>query len=414
LKIAEILTIGDEVLIGDVINTNAAFIGAKLTEIGIYPEWNTVVRDESSKIVQALSIALQRADCIIITGGLGPTHDDITKKTIADFLKLPLVLDQEVLDQINLFFQSRGRLPPSANNIQAMIPEGALVLKNHWGTAPGIFMRHNNHPIIMLPGVPFEMRNLMNFEVVPRLRSIFSHSSILFKTIHTIGISESALYESLTNLSEINKLVQTAFLPKSSGIDIRLSAFAESEQKARENLDTAFELARSNVESWIYSIDNQTLEEIVGDLLRIQNKTIAIAESCTGGLISSKITDVPGSSDYMLLGVVSYSNRAKMNVLNVPEPMLKNYGAVSPEVASVMASSIRDIAGSDIGLSATGIAGPDGGSEMKPVGLVYLGLSDGTRVINEKFVFGADRLTNKIRFAQTGLDLLRRYLLKRI
>lgn len=410
---AEIITIGDELLIGQVINTNASYIGRKLSEIGISTARIVSVGDDEKEIIEELKYAFENFEVIILTGGLGPTHDDVTKNAICKFFNTGLVFNEEVFNQVKEFLAKRGRTEINeANRSQAFVPEKAKIITNYWGTAPGFLFEEQGKIVIVMPGVPKEMTGMMENFVINYLAQKASGNVIKQKVLKTTGIPESYLYEKLKDtLDEIKTFCKIAFLPSSLGVKIRITVKSKSQDEANNMLDEAEKKIREKVEKYIYGVDNEELEEVIGRLLTERGLKLAVAESCTGGLIADRITNVPGSSKYFERGVVAYSNEAKVQILGVPEELIKNFGAVSREVAESMAEGVRKISGADIGISTTGIAGPTGATPTKPVGLVWIGYSDKNETFAKEFRFGDDRLENKQRAAQMALEILRRKLL---
>jgi len=411
---AEILTIGDEILLGQIVNTNATFISRKLVKIGIDPRWITVVGDSEEEILNALKIAFTRADVLIVTGGLGPTHDDITKYAVAKFFNSPIVLNAGLYEKLRKRFAERGRVMPAVNRNQAEVPQKATILPNPIGTAPGLLFRESGKFCFVLPGVPAEMERLVQDSVIPFLstHAPSEKSCISYKTLRTTGIFESRLMETLGDLQPIQQFAKLAFLPHYYGVDLRLTVKSSSKKECERRLREAEKLIRGKIDSYIYGEDDETLEQKVAELLFKTNARVATAESCTGGLLSHKFTNVPGSSNYFLGGVVAYSNSAKMKVLGVQADTLRQFGAVSEQTAKEMAEGVRNLLGADFALSTTGIAGPTGGTKDKPVGLVFIGFSDGTTITAKKLIFTSDRLANKERSSYAALELLRRHLQK--
>lgn len=411
---AYIITIGDEILIGQTLNTNAAYIGAKLTDIQVSIIKTSVVGDEESAVLSEFEIAFNSADVVIVTGGLGPTHDDITRRCIVKFFDTQLVFSEEVLSDVKNIFNKRGREVTKINEDQAYVPEIAEVIRNSRGTAPGMWIEKEGKIFVSMPGVPYEMKAMMDDFVFPRLKELTSQSGkvILMENLLTTGIPESILYERLGNLQEILNGAQMAFLPSQYGVKMRITVQAENEQTAGDKLIEIEQQIRSKVGRYIYGKDNESLEEIVGRMLIDRGMTLATAESCTGGLISHRITNISGSSGYFERGLVTYSNGAKVELLKVDEDLIQNFGAVSLEVCRQMAEGVRAVSGTDIGLAVTGIMGPTGASENKPVGLVYIGVCDENICTAKEFLFGNDRILNKERTSQAALDMLRRHLLR--
>lgn len=406
---AEIISIGDEILIGQTVNTNATFIGQRLTDIGIQVKWITSVGDNREDLLEAFKIASSRADVVIATGGLGPTHDDITKEVASQFFNSDLVLQQDVLERIKKTLKSRGLRISRLVERQALVPERAQIIENEVGTAPGFLFCEGRKYFFILPGVPAEMKSMMEREVIPFLKEKSRGHFIKQKTLRTTGITESSLFEKI-GVRDIEKTVKVAFLPKPSGVDIRLTAQGVNERTCLQNLKEAEERIRERIGDYIYGYNEENLEEVVARLLLSRGMTVAVAESCTGGLLAHKLTDVPGSSRFFERGVVAYSDRAKVDVLGVPEETIRGQGAVSPEVALAMAQGVRRMSGADIGIATTGIAGPGGGTEERPVGLVYIGYVDSHRSLWERHIFKTDRVINKERAVQAALNLVRKVL----
>jgi nicotinamide-nucleotide amidase len=417
---AEIVSIGDELLYGEITDTNSAFIAEKLTGEGIEVVFSTSVGDDVNKIAEVFGMAGSRADVIIATGGLGPTSDDLTKKAIVKAFKRNLVFHEEILKEIEKSFEKSGLSMPKVNQNQALIPQGAKPLANRWGVAPGIFIEEENKLFFALPGVPLEMKWMLENEVLPILRTKKSEDFIIRKMLKTTGIAESAIYEKIEGLIDPKGDVKIAFLPSYLGVDIKLvvswSNLLATSLKQKNEAETKIEELEKKIReilgTYIYGTNDQTLEEVVGKLLSEKGKTIAVAESCTGGLIGAKFTNVSGSSKYFERGVVTYSNQAKIELLGVPREIIDRYGAVSQEVALLMAEGVRKLAKTDYGLSSTGIAGPTGGTPEKPVGLVYIGFACESDSFTQKFQFGGDRIINRERAAQAALNIVRLFLIK--
>ena len=405
---AEIVAIGNEVLLGHVVDTNTAFIASELHRLGLEVLRKSVIPDTKEEILKALREALDRADLIIFTGGLGPTHDDITKKTVSAFLKRRLILNDKVLLSVKAHFAHKGIKMPQVNTSQALIPQGAEILQNPLGTAPGLLFEETYGTIILLPGVPAEMRALFSETVIPYLAKKGDRRAISVQTIHTTGIAESEIYERLKGLST-NATI--AFLPFFTGVDIQITVTSDSLENAKDELKRVAGKIIDKLNDFYYGSDDESLERVIGILLSMRRKTIAAAESCTAGLLMKRITDVPGSSVYFLGGVVSYANDVKVKTLQVREKVLKLKGAVSSEVAKAMAKGIRNLMKADYGISITGIAGPGGSTENKPVGLVFVWFSDTKETIAHRFQFGGTREIIREQAVQAAFDLLRRKLL---
>lgn len=407
---AALITIGDEILIGQIINTNAAYIGERLLEVGMRLERITTVGDSYANILDAFSDAWKKHELVIITGGLGPTHDDITKRVVTDFFQTELVRCDEAILDMELLLQKRGRKLTALHEEQALIPRGSNVIRNMVGTAPGFFFQENEQLFIVLPGVPLEMKSMMEQTILPMLKEK-SKRVIRTLTLRTTGIFESTLAERITAVLEIVGPEGLAFLPSQTGVRIRLTVGSDDVGDADGTLRRARELITSKVGDYIYGEGAIELETVIGSILRERKQTISVAESCTGGLISHRVTNVSGSTAYFLRGVVTYSNDSKRDLLQIPDDILGAHGAVSSEVACSMAKNVRVFSETDYGLSATGIAGPTGGTDEKPVGLVWIGFSSAIETVAYKFLFGDDRLQNKERTAEAALEILRRKLL---
>ena len=408
--LAEIISIGNELLNGNTVNSNATYISKKLHENGIITGYIQVVGDVTIAIRQALDLALARSDVILLTGGLGPTPDDITRTVVADYFGHKLIFDEQIYDNLKKRFARRGIPIPEVNRNQAMVPEGVELIPNRKGSAQGMIFRRKQKSVFVMPGVPMEMKGMMENTVIPKLREMCPDCRVKVDFIRSTGLAESVIYQKMD--SELNQFTsyEIAFLPNFSGVDLRVVRKGEDitdNQKFKKFL----KLLDDEIGDAIYAREDIELEEVLGKLLRERKLTISLAESLTGGLVQHKLTQIPGSSDYFMGGIVSYSNEAKMELLGVRESSLKKYGAVSELVAKEMAEGVRKRLGTDIGISTTGIAGPTGATATKPVGLVYLALSAKDIVIARKQVFGPDRNSVKQRSAQAALELARRYLL---
>lgn len=401
-----VISIGNELLIGQTINTNAAWIGQKLSDIGLLLDTVITVGDEAQAIVEALDAALAKHTVAIVTGGLGPTHDDITKKVITDYFGGKLVFHQPVLDKIKSYFEARGYQMPANNEGQAWLPDNAEILPNKVGSAQGMLFRKNEKYCFVLPGVPREMKYIMETSILPILREQIRDQVILHYTWRTAGVPESVLAEKLDNVAEIEQHGRLAFLPKYTGVDLRLTIKAGTIQNVETHRRAADQHIRAKVDKYIYGTGDIPLEQVVGEILRSRKQTVAVAESCTGGLICHKMTSIAGSSDYFLGGMITYSNDQKIKALGVSEATLVAHGAVSEQTAVEMASGVRHRVDADYGLSVTGIAGPGGGTAEKPVGLVYIGLATPTETRAHRYMFANDREINQERSAATALLLL--------
>jgi nicotinamide-nucleotide amidase len=410
---AYIITIGDEILLGNTLNTNAAYIGSQLFDINIPVVKTSVIGDDNTDILNELKNATEIADVILLTGGLGPTHDDITRKSIVDFFKTELIENSEVLEDIKTLFEKRKRKITNVNIDQAKVPKIAEVIRNQLGTAPGLWIEKDDKIYVVMPGVPYEMEAMMGSTVIPKLKERIGAGQkiLLRKMILTTGIPESTLYERLGNIDDLLLGAKLAFLPNQFGVKLRLSVEGDDEKELKNKLMEVEQRIRSKAGRFIYGVGDDQLEAVVGRLLLERELKIATAESCTGGLVGNMLTNVSGSSKYFERGVICYSNAAKVEILKVNEDTLAEHGAVSMEVAMQMAEGVKSTSGADIGLATTGIMGPTGATADKPIGLVYIGYCDEKVCTARKFHFGDDRLLNKQRTAQTALDFVRRQLL---
>jgi len=408
---AEIISIGNEILAGWTLNTNAHWIATKCNDIGLAVHWITTIADTEEEIKTALKSASLRADVILCTGGLGPTPDDITKKTIASYFETELVLDEKVLKHVLKIFEGRNMRMPEINRNQALVPKTARIIPNSRGTAPGLLFEEENKLYFFMPGVPGEMKQMIVSDILSTIKSYFSLPYFEAHLIRTTGISESRLFEKLESTLEQYDDISVSFLPKITGVDIKFRIDNNSAGLQKRAMQFLSALKKS-VAKYIYAEEEIDLQEKIGNLLQINNLTLAIAESFTGGLISDWITDIPGSSDYFLGSVTCYSNESKVRELGVSENTIKNFGAVSEQVALEMTIGIQKLFGSDCAIASTGIAGPGGATESKPVGLSYLSCIYKDQKFVKKFNFGTNRRTNKERGTMAALESLRRLLLK--
>lgn len=408
----EIITIGTEILLGQIVDTNASWIAARLAEGGIDVFYKTTVGDNWSRIEAALRQALSRAEVILTTGGLGPTEDDLTREVVAAVLGRPLRLDSAVLAHIEQRFAHR-RLPMTENNQkQAMVPEGAEVLPNPRGTAPGLFLKSDGRLVVCMPGVPAEMKPMLTELVIPRIRQTLGiGSQIVSRVLKTCGISESKLDQAIGDYFRSMRNPTIGVLAHAGEIHVRLTCKGDNPAEITRMLDDLEAKIRDRLGHLIFGRDEEKLEALVGQLLRERKATLAVAESCTGGLIASRLTDVPGSSEYFERGVVAYSSAAKEEVLGVPPELIRRHGTVSLEVVRAMADGIRRKSGTTFGLAATGIAGPSGGTPEKPVGLVCIALAWEGGELAREYRFHGERELIKYRAAQMALEILRRHLL---
>ncbi len=409
---AELLTIGSELLSGVTLNTNAPYLARRLAECGIVCQRQTAVSDERPLLLQALREAMGRADLLILTGGLGPTFDDITTAAIAEATGHPLRFVPSVAAAIRRFYTRRHRRLQQAALRQASLPEGSRALPNPIGTAPGIWLALPSHTIIALPGVPSEMRAITEAHVLPRLKRAGTGAAIASRTLRTIGLVELSI-ESVLRRLRIPATIQVGLYPHLRMVDVRLTATAASQRRARAALATIEQQLRQALGASVYGTDEETLEGAVGRLLTARRRTLGVAESCTGGLLSHQLTNIPGSSRYFRGGIIAYHNAIKQELLGVPPQLLARVGAVSAPTAKAMAVGVRQAGRTDFGMALTGIAGPDGGTPAKPVGLVYLALADARGARAKCCRFLGDRLSIKTQATQAALDWLRRSLLRK-
>jgi nicotinamide-nucleotide amidase len=408
---AEIITVGDELLAGIVINSNAAYIGEKLFELGIYVRWASTVGDDEKNLLQALEVSYNRASLVIITGGLGPTHDDITKRIVAEFFHSKLVFDSGLFARIKELYKNMGRKLSEEQRCQAEVPDKAEIIENTIGTAPGLIFTQEDRVYYILPGVPSEMKRMMQKHVLPLIGRMAGARELVFQILRTTGITESELSRRIQSFSVRFPDIRLSLLPQTQGVTIRIMVLDCTPEDGKRMLMEGETYIRDTLEPFIFGTGETSIEEVVAQLLKNLNRTISVAESCTGGLVSHKLTNVPGSSAYFNRGVVAYHNTAKTDILGVGADILKKYGAVSAETAVAMAEGVRHSSGSDIGISTTGIAGPGGATPEKPVGLVYLGYSENDRSFFECRRYAKNRIWNKERFSVAALDMLRRALL---
>jgi nicotinamide-nucleotide amidase len=415
---AHLLTIGDELLIGQTTNTNAAWLGDRLSALGVEVERAVTVGDAPVRMKEELARSVPQARLTILTGGLGPTHDDVTREVLADYFDAPLRTDDEILDRIRRYYERRGRQMPRSAPALAQVPEGFETLENPVGAAVGLWLQGEvegrDRLVAVLPGIPEEMKGIFGAAVEPRLEALDDVRGLQHRTLVTSGIGESALQERLGDLDDVlDEDIRLAYLPSASGVRIRLTARNGESSDARRQLDRSEDRIRERVGEHVIGTGDAQLEAVLGEQLRSAGRTVASAESATGGLIGHRLTGVSGSSEYYEGSVVAYANRVKQSLLGVTAETLDEYGAVSEPVALQMAVGVREALGVDVGVATTGIAGPTGGTEQKPVGTVWLGYADEvrTRAVRRQFV--EDRTLNKQLFATAALDLVRRELAAR-
>lgn len=405
---ATILTIGDELLIGQIVDTNSVFIARQLNAAGVVVCERTSIGDDHAQIVAALERALDRSQIVILTGGLGPTKDDITKRTLAKIFRSEMRYDDEVGAHVERMLAQRGIAFNALNRAQAMVPECCTVLFNAHGTAPGMWFERDGKVAVALPGVPFEMEHLMLDEVMPRLKSRFALRQIVHRTLITSGLAESMLAERIEDWeAALPPYLKLAYLPNPGAVRLRLSAYEVDGASAAEEIGRQFEVLRRLIPKHVVGFETASVQELVHDRLTERGLTLAVAESCTGGTIAARFTALPGASAYFRCGVVAYSNEAKHDLLGVDPQAIERHGAVSEEVARQMAQGVRRAARADYAVATTGIAGPTGGSERKPVGTVWIAVATpaGTTAVCRQC--GTDRRQIIDRAAAVAISLLR-------
>lgn len=406
----EIISIGTELLLGNVVNTNTIFLSQKLAESGIDVYYTSVVGDNLIRLDEALKLAISRSDVVITTGGLGPTVDDITTQAISRLIRKKLVLNTRILKDLENYFRTRGMKVLTSSVRQAYIPEGVRHIRNKVGIAPGLITKHGGKIIICLPGPPRELQPMFEEKIIPYLQKKNPKRKWILRshTIRLTGIAESVVNKSIKRILNLRPPTTVGIYCKLGEVDLRIVAKAKDEKTAAASIMKIKKKIRERLRDYIFGYGDNTLEAIVGKRLASLGKTIAIAESCTGGLLSSRITDIGGCSRYFLMSIVAYSNTAKENILGVSSQTITDHGAVSPDCAVEMAQRIKLLASSHIGVGITGIAGPAGGTIMKPVGLVYIAVVfDSKRFIRE-YRFKGTREEIKFQASQAALDLLRR------
>lgn len=416
---AEILTIGDEILIGQITNTNSVWIAQELNLIGIKVVHMASVSDEANAIVSALDDAGKRADFVFITGGLGPTKDDITKKVFADYFHSELILNEEVLKKVDSFFTKRGRVLTEINRQQAYVPKDAIVIPNENGTAPGMWMQKNKTVYVSMPGVPHEMKSMMSNGVLPKIKKEYPLTHIYHKTVLTQGIGESALAEIITDWEDdlAGKNIKLAYLPQPGSVRLRLSTFGYDAQLLKTTVDEEVIKLTGLIGKYIFGYENYgeetpSIEKIVSELLRERKQTLALAESCSGGYIASLFTAIPGASEIFKGAIVPYTNQAKHELLQVDNHLFTTVGAVSKEVVIQLAEHVRKKFHSDYAISISGIAGPAGATSEKPVGTIWIAVASKEKTLAFKYLFGDNRQRNIVMTASAAINLLRKLILK--
>jgi len=417
---AEVIAVGSELLTPTHIDTNSLFITERLNQLGIELQGKSVAADDRTALRTIVTDALRRSDLLILTGGLGPTDDDLTRDVVSDLINAPLEYHAEIFEAIEKRFASRGLKVPEINRRQAMVPRGAAILANPNGTAPGLWIEHDAKRILLLPGPPRELKPMLERVIEERLASVAGATRLFRRVLRITGQSESSVEEKMQPLYArwlcAPVRIVTTILASLGQIELHLTAAAETSDEGIRALDAAVEEVKHALGRDLFSVNGQTMQEVVGDLCRAGSLRISAAESCTGGLVMTRLTEVPGSSDYVDRGVVVYSNQSKTELLGVPADLISAHGAVSEPVAEAMASRMAEIAGTDLSVGITGIAGPTGGTPEKPVGTVMIAAAwrrDGkpeTRVRTFRFVGGREMI--RFQASQAALDMLRRWILE--
>lgn len=408
-----IVTIGDEILIGQIIDTNSAWMGQQLNLVGAKVSAIHSVSDTKEGIINALETALKQADVVLMTGGLGPTKDDITKKTIADYFGAGMVFHEPTWERIQGLFKRWGRSTTPAHKEQCFMPSNAKILFNKMGTAPGMWFEIDGKVVVSMPGVPYEMKYLMEFEVIPKLVENFPGKPIAHRTILTVGEGESRIAAKLEEIEDgLPDFVKLAYLPNLGNVRVRLSAIAENGEDIEAVLDQKAREIEAVIPELIYGYGTETLEETIGNLLKDKGLTLSTAESCTGGFLAHKITKIPGCSAYYKGSIVAYAYEAKRNLLAVKQETLEKFGAVSEETVKEMVVGVLKTLNTDIGISISGIAGPGGGTPDKPVGTVWLAIGNKNHIETLKLQIGKDRLRNIEYTVVRGLNMIRQFVNK--
>lgn len=405
--LAEIITIGDEILIGQIVDSNSAWIARELNKIGVRVKQISSVSDDREHILTALAEAHNRAQIILITGGLGPTKDDITKKTLAEYFNAGFVESKETLENVERIFKKYNRPLLEVNRLQAQVPENCEVIINHNGTAPGMWFNHNERVYVSMPGVPFEMMYMMEETVLPKLKHTFKLPVIIHKTLLTVGEGESFLAERIADIEDnLPAHIKLAYLPKLGQVRLRLSGYGDNETTLNADIDHYYQLIRTRVANVVAAEDDITLEKAILDKMEARGLTLSVAESCTGGYISHLFTQHPGSSSVFFGGAVSYSYELKESLLGVKNETLWQHGAVSEETVREMVEGAILNFKSDYAIAVTGVAGPGGGTPDKPVGTVWIAAASTKKTVAKKFTFGSKRLQNIERSAISALGML--------
>lgn len=410
-----LITIGDEILIGQIVDTNSAWMGRHLNENGIQISGISSVPDEEKAIHEALRLGMAEADAILMTGGLGPTKDDVTKIALASFTGGQMVFHEKTYERIQRFFERLGRKPTEAHRQQSYMPDNATILTNRMGTAPGMWIEHQDHVIVSMPGIPYEMEFLMQHEIIPKLVKRFQPRPVKHRTLLTAGIGESNIAERIQDLEEaLPPHIKLAYLPNLGKVRLRLSGTSDDQTQLEQELDRHATTIKDRLQELVFGQEEETLEEVVGRMLKARGLMLCTAESCTGGYIGHLITSVPGSSDYFQGGLIAYSNEVKQQQLGVKAETLEKYGAVSEQTVREMAEGAVRLFGGGISIAISGIAGPGGGSKDKPVGTIWMAVGTANTVETFLLRAGKDRLKNIQYAGNHALDFIRRFLKKHV
>ena len=406
---AEIITIGDEILYGQITDTNTQWISAELDKIGIKTIRKSSVGDTEKAILEIFEESSKRANLVIVTGGLGPTKDDITKKTFCKYFNSELIDHPQAQIDVTAYFKKRGYILSGTNKSQYQLPSNAKYIKNTMGTAPGMWFEHQDVVYISLPGVPYEMKGLMTLSILPELQVHFKTPVIFHKVIRTIGIGESALAEMIDVWEDaLPSHIKLAYLPSMGSVKLRLTGFGEYLQTIENQVEIQFQQILPTVQEFVYGYGDDEIESAIGRLLIQNNQTVSVAESCTGGYLSHQFTKVSGSSAYFMGGILAYDNAVKVKQLGVKEETLLNFGAVSEQTVIEMSENVREIMGTTYGLATTGIAGPNGGTPEKPVGTIWIAIASENKTVTKKLTLGGFREQNIHLTAINLLNLLRK------
>jgi len=411
--LAEIITIGDELLIGQVVDTNSAWMGEVLNQNGIKVNRITSISDNKQEILNTLREAANRAQLVLITGGLGPTNDDITKKTLAEFFNTEMRFDEKAFEDVVHLFSIRGRDVSAINRLQAEVPANCITLYNKVGTAPGMWFDENEVVYVSMPGVPYEMKYLMEKEVLPRIKSRFKTPFIEHSTILTFGIGESFLAEKIADFENaLPTSIKLAYLPSAGSVRLRLTGSGDNEEVLKSQLKQLTDELSTLISEYVYGYGKDELPQVVGNLLKGKNLKLATAESCSGGFMAHLITSIPGSSSYYMGSSVTYSNESKTQLLNIPAELIEKHGAVSEQVVTAMVESVKKLFQVECAVATTGVAGPSGGTPEKPAGTVWVGVSTPLGTKTYLLKLGDNRLRTIEVAALSGLNFLRKELLK--